>query len=522
MKLTVKPYRSAFIITIVLLLCGCASLPTNYPRTQTTAFTDVGDTRLVRELAPTLDAHPGQSGFYLLNSGLEALAARILFINEAQRSIDVQYYFILNDITGNLFIERLVAAADRGVRVRVLIDDFAIEGADPVIAALDSHPNMAVRVFNPFAQRTLRLVDFLGDFARVNRRMHNKSFIVDNQVAIVGGRNIGDEYFQARADLDFGDLDLLGVGPVVADVSAAFDAYWNSELAVPIAVLVNPRKDTLELAAVRRVLEREAKRAAQTPYAEAVKKTDLVTGLKGGSVRLYWGPAEVVYDLPEKILNPSSDPSTHVGPHLKLILESARSEVFIVSPYFVPGDWGVELFRILRSKHVEVTILTNSLASTDVAAVHAGYAPYRPALLEAGVKLYELKPDAPLRPLHERVLRSEVPRSSLHAKAFVVDRKRFFVGSLNLDPRSVVHNTEMGILVENPELAESFVDHVFAGLPANAYRLVLTEDASGPSRLEWVTREQDREARYGKEPETGFWRRFAVKLIGLLPIEGLL
>jgi putative cardiolipin synthase len=524
MKPTVRPYRSTIIISpmlIILLLCGCASLPTDYPRTKTTAYTDVGDTQLAQALAPALDAHPGQSGFYVLNSGLEALAARILLIDEAQRSIDVQYYFILNDITGNLFIERLVAAADRGVRVRVLIDDLAIEGADPVIAALDSHPNMGVRIFNPFAQRTLRVVDFLGDFARVNRRMHNKSFIVDNQATIVGGRNIGDEYFQARPDLDFGDLDLLGVGPVVADVSAAFDAYWNSELAVPIAALVHPRKDTLELATVRRVLEREAKQVNQSSYAEAVKMTDLITGLEGGVLPLYWGPAQVVYDLPEKVLSPGRDVSTHVGPHLQLILESARSEVVILSPYFVPGDWGVEFFRILRSKHVRVIILTNSLASTDVAAVHAGYAPYRRALLEAGVELYELKPTAPLRPLHERVLRSDVSRSSLHAKAFAVDRKRLFVGSFNLDPRSVVHNTEMGILVENAELAGSFVDTTLAGLPAKAYRLVLAEEASG-SRLEWVTREQDREVRYGKEPETDFWRRFSVKLLGLLPIEHLL
>jgi putative cardiolipin synthase len=192
-----------------------------------------------------------------------------------------------------------------------------------------------------------------------------------------------------------------------------------------------------------------------------------------------------------------------------------------LSPYFVPGDWGVEFFRILRSKHVRVIILTNSLASTDVAAVHSGYAPYRRALLEAGVELYELKPTAPLRPLHERVLRSDVSRSSLHAKAFAVDRKRLFVGSFNLDPRSAVHNTEMGILVENAELAGSFVDTTLAGLPAKAYRLVLAEEASG-SRLEWVTREQDREVRYGKEPETDFWRRFSVKLLGLLPIEHLL
>ncbi len=265
------------LLCVILALAGCASLPTDYPRTPSQALTDTDETRLARHFAPVVNQHPGQSGVYLLVSGTEALAARLWLIETAERSIDVQYYFIRDDTTGDIFAERLLRAADRGVRVRVLIDDLSA-GDDAVLAALDTVPNVEIRVFNPLAERRFRELNFLTDFARVNRRMHNKSLTVDNQVTIVGGRNIGDEYFEARSDLDFSDLDLLAVGPVVAEVSAAFDDYWNNELAVPIAVLAD-NGNIVDLADLRSEFAVLTKEAMNSPYGAAVADTAILGDL---------------------------------------------------------------------------------------------------------------------------------------------------------------------------------------------------------------------------------------------------
>ncbi len=525
-EMTRASWQSGLSLPILILsmaLVGCASLPSDYPRTVSTAYTDTDDTTLGRNFAPIVNTHPGESGFHMLYLGLEALAARLLLIDEAERSIDVQYYFIRHDTTGTLFVNRLLQAADRGVRVRVLIDDLqtsSYEGKDKTLVALDSHPYIEIRVFNPFAHRKLRVVDALMNFTRINRRMHNKSLIIDNQVAIVGGRNIGDEYFEACPELDFGDLDVLGIGPVVQDVSDAFDAYWNSEMAYPISVLASARRQTISLEDVQRHLAARAEVACTSHYAVALRDTSFARSWDSGHLSLYWGPAQVVYDLPDKIKHSSYDMSTHMGPQLWPIIETAKTEVLIVSPYFVPRDWGVGWFQLLRSKSVRITILTNSLASTDVLAVHAGYAPYRRELLKAGVELYELKPDVSVQP-GANGTPADV-QSSLHAKAFSVDRRLLFVGSFNMDPRSALHNTEMGILIESPELAKLFVDTLFKDFPTKTYRLVLTSSPAASPRLEWVTLENDREVRYQSEPQTGFWRRFSVNVLSWLPIENLL
>jgi putative cardiolipin synthase len=505
-------------LCLILVLVGCASLPTDYPRVPSRAFTDTGETRLGRELEPVINGHPGESGVHPLISGTDALAARLLLIDAAERSIDVQYYFIRDDTTGSIFAERLLHAADRGVRVRVLIDDLSA-GDDDALIAFDTIPNLEIRVFNPLAERKLRGLDFLTDFPRVNRRMHNKSFIADNQVAIVGGRNIGDEYFEAGPDLDFNDLDLLAVGPVVREVSAAFDAYWNSEQAVPIAALADDG-DSADLADLRRELMVLAEEALSSPYAAALSNTAFIENLEEGTLPLYWGEAQVLYDLPEKVTASTNDLGAHLELQLRPILDTARSEIFFISPYFVPGEWGLEYFRILREKQLRIVVITNSLATTDVSVVHAGYAPYRRALLEEGVELYELKPNA-LNRWRGQSKETETAPVSLHTKAFVVDRGLLFVGSLNLDPRSFQHNTEMGILFEHEELATLFAEGILAELPSDTYRLELVDGGAQP-RLEWVEWKPGREVRHRQDPETGFWLRFSIDLLALLPIEGQL
>jgi len=509
-----RAHRVFAAIATILALAGCASLPEEIDKTPSYAIEGTRETELGQLFAGQAAANPGLSGLYLLNSGLEAIGARIYLADTADRSIDAQYYFIVGDTTGHVFIQALLAAADRGVRVRLLLDDIQAVNHDPGLAALDSHPNFEVRVFNPFANRGFKWLDFMVDFGRVNRRMHNKSFTVDNQVTIVGGRNIGDEYFEARPDLDFGDLDLLAYGPVVREVSTAFDTYWNSNPAVPISALVKEHKRTLTLDEIRVQLNAYRDAAIKTSYRDAVASTRLAT--VPGVPQLTWCHADTVYDLPEKVSTAREDRSTHIGPLLTPLAITSRRELIVVSPYFVPTDRGVDMLRGVRSNGVEVIVLTNSLAATDVAAVHAGYAPYRKPLLEGGITLYEVRPDAQRKQKEGRKWIG-ASRSSLHAKAFIFDRRWAFVGSFNFDPRSATLNTEMGLLVDCPVLAEEMAEDLLSVIDQMAYRVEL--DAAGD--LVWFAGDPPDQI-FTSEPGAGFWRRFSTGLIGLLPIEGQL
>lgn len=505
--------RWGWLIPTMILLGSCASLPTDFPRNPSQVVTDTDDTALGRSVAPLVAQHPGTSGFYLLNDGLDALAARLLMAAQAEHGIDAQYYLLHDDITGRLFVHQLLAAADRGVRVRLLLDDIDTGGYEAGMVGLDAHPNVQLRLFNPFVNRRFRTLNLLSETRRLNHRMHNKSMTVDNQITVVGGRNIGAEYFGARPDLDFGDLDLLAVGPVVEEVSAAFDLYWNSRLAIPVAVL-NPGSDgAAALQGLREALADTPDQARQTPYGEALERR--VLDVIGGSGEpLHWARAQVVADPPEKAEGDlDQDDPDRLSARLGPLLRDAHRELVIISPYFVPQERGVALFSELRERGVRVVILTNSLASNDVPLVHSGYAPYRKPLLEAGVELWELRPDVPVKRRYTGL--PDDSRSSLHAKTFVVDRQHLYVGSLNLDPRSVDINTEMGIVMEAPILAEERVAGFLNALPEAAYRLRLDDRGE----LEWLAQEGSEEVIHRQEPGTSFWLRFSTGLLGILPIE---
>jgi putative cardiolipin synthase len=506
------PFLSGFALLAVLLGSGCATPRVAVDKPVSHALQGTEGTQLGRLYADQAASHDGLSGLYLITSGLEAIGTRLHLADRAEASIDAQYYFVQDDTTGRLFIERLLRAADRGVRVRLLLDDIVAVAHDPGLAALNSHPNIEVRVFNPFARREARLLDFLFDFARVNRRMHNKSFTVDNQVSIVGGRNIGDEYFEAREDLDFGDLDLLAFGPVVNEVSAAFDAYWNSTPATPIEALVSESRRTVTLDTLRTTLQQNLETAKISPYRDAVASTQLLRATE--RPRLLWCRTEAVYDLPEKVTRDRKDRAQHLGPLLAPYLINARSELVLISPYFVPGRRGVELLRGVRSNGAEVIVVTNSLASTDVSAVHAGYAPYRKPLLEGGIALHEVRPDPDEQIMSKRGRRGST-RSSLHAKAILFDRRWIYVGSFNLDPRSLELNTEMGLLSDCPELARSRAQEFIRDLDRLTYRVALDADGN----LAWHAVDGQDETVHTSEPEVGFWRQLGVRLMGLLPIE---
>lgn len=508
-----------------LLVAGCAALPSPMPLPASHAYTDTAQTRMGRALAPLAAAHPGRSGARPLLDGREAFAARYVLAGMAERSLDVQYYLWHPDTSGSLLAQALWDAAERGVRVRLLLDDNNTGGLDTEIAALDAHPNIEVRLFNPFANRSWRLGDFARDFDRVNRRMHNKSFTVDNQATVVGGRNIGDEYLGAETSVAFADLDVLAVGPVVAEVSSVFDRYWNSPSAWPAAsLLAPPPHDTLERTRAAWPAMRARPQAQR--YLEAVRRMALSERLLAGTLPLEWVPAHVVSDDPSKVLLPPERADVQLLPHLEAALGRAQRELLLVSPYFVPGKEGTATLVAIARGGVQVSVLTNSLAATDVGPVYAGYRRYREELLRGGVRLYELKPEAVPEPVADdedargRGVGGSVGGSSgasLHAKTFGLDRSRIFIGSLNLDPRSIRLNTEMGVVLESPAMAGELARLFEQVVPQVAYELKLAG-----SEVTWLERTPGGEVVHTSTPRVGVLRRLWIAFLSLLPIEGLL
>ena len=514
------------VFLLTLFLTGCTSLPADYERMPSYVITDTDETTLGREAAEFTAAHPGHTGFYPLGSGLDAFAARMVLADAAERSLDVQYYIWHADTTGRLLAERLLRAADRGVRVRLLLDDINTKGLDPKLTLMDQHPRIEIRLFNPFLMRQARGLEAVTSFRRINRRMHNKSYTADNQVTIIGGRNVGDEYFEAGTDVNFEDLDVMAVGTVVGEVSAAFDEYWNSEQAVPLSALDTRKPDSDEAKALRRRFQRFRQSVEDSPYMRALRQSDLLKRLEQGELEFYWGRARLVYDRPGKVLDDPKDPTNQLMPQLRPLLSRAQSELTIISPYFVPGKQGVKSLQGLRERGVRVRVLTNSLAATDVSIVHSGYARYRKPLLRTGVELYEIKPSG--RPRQSRKVRGigGSSRASLHAKTFVVDRRWVFVGSLNLDPRSVELNTEIGVVLEDPAFAGAVADWFDSSVRDIAYTLRLKAlagpdgDPADPRYVqEWIAYEHGEERRYETEPQTSVWRRMGVFFMSLLPLE---
>ncbi|MBK4735203.1 phospholipase D family protein [Noviherbaspirillum sp. DKR-6] len=516
-------------IALFALLAGCAGLPPNNARTPSHALEDTAATRLGQAIAQRAEAHPGQDGVYALSDGREAFALRMALIEAAQKSLDLQYYIWRPDTAGQLMFEALWKAAERGVRVRLLLDDNVTGGLDAALAALQSHPNIQVRLFNPYANRGLRIADIAGDFTRINRRMHNKAFIADNQVAIVGGRNIGNEYFSAGPGTEFVDLDVALAGPAVRQTSGEFDLYWNCESAYPAERFIAPA-DATQAAQMLQAWAALAHEAPAQQYLREVRETTLMRQLLSHSLPLEWTTARIFYDDPSKVVAREDRADGHLLPQLLEAMGKPRHELDLVSPYFVPGEEGTRSLTALSAAGVRVRILTNALAATDVAAVHAGYRKYRKALLAGGVTLYELKPvlTKPAR-RQERAEKEErgeghpygsggSSASSLHAKTFALDRLRVFVGSFNFDPRSARLNTEMGVVLESPVLAARLSGIFDERVPDDAYEVRLASDGG----LEWIERSGDGERIWHNEPETGWLRRTWIRLLSVLPIEDLL
>ncbi|HYU90979.1 MAG TPA: phospholipase D family protein [Gemmatimonadales bacterium] len=468
-----------------------------------------------------MQAHPDRSGIVALPDGHDAFAARALLADAAERTLDVRYYIWHNDMSGTLLFTALRRAADRGVRVRLLLDDNNTTGLDQVLAALDAHANIEVRLFNPFKHRRWRLLGYLTDFKRLNRRMHNKSLTADGQATIIGGRNVGDEYFDAGQGGApwFVDLDVLAIGPVVSEVSRDFDRYWASASSIPAARLL-PRATATSIAAVAADAARVEHHPDAAAYVEALARSSFVRDLLAHRLTFDWAATRMLSDDPAKGLGRAPEDAL-LWHRLKEILHAPMRELRLVSPYFVPGSAGVEALATIAGQGVKITVLTNALEATDVAVVHAGYAKRRKSLLAAGITLFELKRGSSSS--RKRVdwtgrSGSGSSASSLHAKTFAIDRSRVFVGSFNFDPRSARLNTEMGFVIDSSALADALAQRFADEVPARAYRVGLGDTG----QLHWIDRHDGVEVVQEEEPGTGVWRRLAVAVLSVLPIEWLL
>jgi putative cardiolipin synthase len=530
----------------LLLLGGCATIPYDYPRPVSSAIYRPETTSLGRKIQTQSVKHQGNSGFFLIPTGVDAFAARALLIDRAEKTLDLQYYIFSNDLIGRFLLDRLVAAAERGVRVRLLLDDwYQTKQMDWWLAAMELYPNIQVRVFNPFGRHRSHFLDRPLKMAfgpkRLRGRMHNKAFIADNCAAIVGGRNIAAEYFGQSQEVNFYDMDVLALGPIASQVSAIFDDYWNCVLAVPIKALMSSQPTADDLQRVRRELHTYGEALTKSTYGLKMQTSHLLKNVESGKAPLIWAQGEALADDPLKSINPE-DParSEKMGRRLKTIIEESHREILMVSPYFVPGKDGMRWLKKMRDRGVILKAITNSLVSNDVPVAQVGYMRYRKELLKIGAELYELKPTlmqlkmdkersqlgntllqfgASLFQLGSAPLFGASSGGALHAKAFVLDRQVVFVGSFNFDPRSRRLDTQNGIVIRSPVLAREAAWLFTEGSsPARAYRVML----QGGRDLVWVTEKQGHEIRYDKEPMSRFWRCLFMQFQGWLAPEGML
>ncbi len=505
--------RIPVVIALVLFLSGCAAVPLDVPKEPSYAMTDTAGGLQAREVTSWTGGNPDLDGFYPLMQGFDAFGARLALIAEAEYSIDAQYFLMKPDYAGLVFAGKLLQAADRGVRVRLLLDDVFTTVEDIDLAMLDDHPNIQIRIFNPTSRKGVDFLNYVGNFKLSNRRMHNKSFTVDNQVAIVGGRNIADEYYQLESNGEFIDFDMLSVGPIVNQVSDQFDLYWNHQLAVPMAVIFQ-LKDSNKIVQARTSLDAEMAEAGETIYAEAIS-TPVIKQLESQELAPYIANAQLLTDSPEKLLTNISPEQQVVVNDLRSVLAAAEQEIIVFTPYFIPRKEGIAFLRELNEKGISVTVVTNSLATNNHTAVHSAYMSYRKDLLNAGVELWEARKDAAM--VVNEAGDTEMEQLTLHTKGILIDRKRIFVGSLNLDPRSIDINTEMGLLIDSSELGAELSDSSRERIPRIAYRVQLNDKG----KLSWHATIDGKTVVETKEPQTSAWRRFSAWIQKIAPEDQL-
>jgi putative cardiolipin synthase len=499
---------SSGLLATLLILSGCAGLPRHVQKTHSEALDNTAATQL-GEIVAADQAGKNLSGIRLLASGEEALASLIALADHAQRTLDIQYYIIREDDSTRTLLHHVRLAAERGVRVRLLVDDLNTAGEDRRFMHLSQRANVEVRLFNPFpggrSATWSRFLASVNDIPRINHRMHNKLFVADNALAITGGRNIGDAYFTRDQRSNFIDLDVVAAGEIVPQLSATFDAFWNSRYSYPIASVASA----------------EQPEAPTTPLVETSISANanwLAHELDDRLLNLMWVPATVLADKPAKLAgDATSEEDITVANSIGALMRSAKQELLIISPYFVPGPDGMSLMKQLAAQGVHIRILTNSLASTDSPLVYTGYARYRVGLLKLGVDLREMRPK--LGQKRPRFHPFQSSNASLHAKALVIDQKIVFIGSLNMDGRSKRFNSELGLVMRSTDIAKQ-VTNILDDLSSDgSYRLSLLDHTK---KIEWFSGEPGEEKTWHTDPETTVMQRLSLGALAPFAPEELL
>lgn len=509
----------------LLTLSACSTLPERQAVVATYANQyQTSDSYLAHLFQPLKQSHPNQTGYHVLFEPTKALATRLQLIERAQDTLDIQYYIWDNDKVGALALEAILRAADRGVKVRLLVDDNNSKGLEPAFRTLTQHPNIQVRVFNPYRFRNLRPLDMVLDLDRITRRMHNKTFIVDQQVALIGGRNMSNQYFNAGESYQFSDMDVLLVGQATDDIMASFDEYWNHDYAYPIADLNRNRADRLSMQSLRKQLEKNWFDNTVEDYLGILTSSISFDEWFNENLPLEWVNAQVIKDSADKIKKDASK-EQHLNFQMSTLLDRPKSHVDLVSAYFVPDEQSRQIIKDFAEQGVQIRVLTNSYKANDVPFVHAFYSKYREPLLAEGVQLYEFLPTLPYTIsrserkklfANQKQAKDGFNRSSLHAKFMALDNSQVFVGSFNFDPRSAYLNTEIGVILDSPTLAKEIHNNLDQNIMSYAYKVQLDEHG----QLEWKKKTENKTLTYKQEPQMSWWERWGLKLISFLPIEG--
>ena len=531
MKISTTTYNKSMLAiycSIAITVTGCSTLPKHKIESipETALQVDTAQTTLAQIIQPLQEQHPDLTGYLVLFEPLEALATRLSLIDKAEKRLDLQYYIWDNDKVGSLALHALIRAADRGVKIRLLIDDNNAKSTEGIFLALAQHPNIEVKLFNPYRFRKYRALDMILDLKRINRRMHNKSFIADHQVALIGGRNMTNQYYNVSDNYQFSDVDVMLVGTAVKDISHSFDEYWSHEYAYKVQEVVKQSAHHLSYESLKRQLDEHYERVTVQNYLDLTSNSQAIDSLMSRDIQLDWVKAEVVKDSPDKIKSKAKK-KEHLNFQLIQHLEQPEKNVDLISAYFVPEKKGAKMLTDLAKDGVKVRVLTNSFKANDVAVVHAFYGKYRQNLLEHGVQLYEFLPALNKNDLDKntedlakkaKVSIKGLSRSSLHAKLMALDEKQVFIGSFNFDPRSAYLNTEIGVLLNSPPLARAVHTTMDENLSKYAYKLVL--DAN--KKITWQRQTPQGPVIYTKEPRMKWWQRAGIKMLSWLPIEGFM
>ncbi len=519
------------LLLIIAILSGCSSLPpgSSFPKTVSSALAHPEQTRLGRQFQSAASVHDGNSGFRIIPVGADGFLTRMQMINAAEKTLDLQYFIFRGDETGQQLTRAVLHAADRGVRVRVLVDDGETVGGDDQISTLEAHPSVEIRIFNPFRYRghvtLFRATEFTLSNSRLDYRMHNKLLVVDNAIALVGGRNIGDQYFQIDPESQLADDDVFAAGPIAQQLSATFDDYWNNFLSIPAEALASGKTSHAALAEQRDELDEQHQelKADKIDYVKRIATGEPFASIISGRLPLVWAHAQVVCDSPDK---KKVEDGTMVGELMRRPVANAaiavQSELLMITPYLIPGKEGMQIFKDLRQRNVRVRVLTNSLESATVMLAQSGYMQYRIPMLEDGVELYEVRSLlGNTQGSGQTKVISRFGNYSLHAKMFVFDRKKLFIGSMNFDQRSMHLNTEIGLIIDSPELAQQIAARFDAMVqPANSYMLALRpNDAGRAPSLVWRTQEGGKAVEYDTEPARSDWQRIKAHALSLLPLD---